>query len=156
VFDLAGGRATWTALGLPTEGSVGDRGRVASVVESVDSVPFHASMADVRERAPNYPVAVLGRNGVLVGAIDSSVDSMSDDIPVADVPVAEVPVAEVPVAEVMVPAPRTIRGELRVDDVVKRLKKDGLDRVFVTSVSGVLLGQVTLEKLEGTSAPESS
>jgi CBS domain-containing protein len=151
VFDLAGGRATWTALGLPTEGSVGDRGRVASVVESVDSVPFHASMADVRERAPNYPVAVLGRNGVLVGAIESSVDSMSDEIPVADVPVAEVPVAEV-----MVPAPRTIRGELRVDDVIKRLKKDGLDRVFVTSVSGVLLGQVTLDALEGTSAPGSS
>jgi Mg/Co/Ni transporter MgtE len=106
---------------------------VASSVQHVDSVPFHATMADVRKSAPRYPVAVLGANAVLLGAIEATSDAEPD---------------ETPVAHLMVPAPRTIRGALRVDDVVKRLRKDHLDRVFVTTVNGVLLGEVTLDGLE--------
>jgi Mg/Co/Ni transporter MgtE len=90
-------------------------------------------MADVRRRAPRYPVAVLGANDVLLGAIEATSESEPDDAPVASL---------------MVPAPHTIRGALRVDEVVKRLRKDQVDRVFVTTVNGVLLGEVTLDDLE--------
>jgi CBS domain-containing protein len=106
---------------------------VASFVQQVEAVMFHATMADLPEDRARYPVAVLGANSVLVGAIDAMLDSIPD---------------ETPVAQVMAPAPRTIRGALRVDEVVKRLRKDRLDRVFVTTVSGALLGLVSLDDLE--------
>lgn len=133
MFDLIGGRATWTAIGLPTEGAVGDRGRIASVVKQVDSVPFHSTMADVRRRATRYPVAVLGSNGVLVGSIDDDAASLP---------------GETPVPQVMKPAPRTIRGELRIDKAAERLRKDRLDHVFVTTVNGALLGLVSPDDLK--------
>jgi CBS domain-containing protein len=52
-----------------------------------------------------------------------------------------------PVAEVMIPAPRTIRPEVRVDDAVVQLRKDGLDQVFITAVNGVLVGLVITDQL---------
>jgi hypothetical protein len=47
----------------------------------------------------------------------------------------------------MVPAPRTIRPEGRVDEIVEQLQRDGLDDIFVTAVNGVLLGRVVTAEL---------
>jgi CBS domain-containing protein len=52
-----------------------------------------------------------------------------------------------PVADVMIPAPGTIRPEMRVDDVVRQLAKDGLDHVLVTAVDGTLIGRVEVDQL---------
>ena len=132
VYDLIGGRATWTALGLPTEGSVADRRRISNFVSVADTTPFRSTIGDVRRRSLRYPVAVVGRHGVVVGSLEEAADALADDTPVS---------------RVMVPAPATIRSEKRVEDVVRQLHDDGVQRVFVTTVSGALMGQVFADEL---------
>jgi len=105
VHDLIGGRAAWTALGLPTEGEIGDRHRISHHV---------------------------AKGGVLLGAIDPAAGSLPP---------------ETPVERVMVPAPGTIRPEMRIEEVVEQLRSDGLDHVFVTAVNGVLEGLVVTDEL---------
>jgi hypothetical protein len=126
VHDLIGGRATWTALGLPTEGVVGDRRRISTVVKPVPTVDVDGVTAAIDG---DGPVAVLGPGGVLVGGLDGAT--------VSGLP------PDTPVRRAMVPAPGTIRPELRIEEVAQQLADDGLDRAFVTTVSGVLLGLVT-------------
>ena len=40
----------------------------------------------------------------------------------------------------MIAAPGTIRPELRLEDAVAQLQRDGLDHVLVTAVDGTLVG----------------
>ena len=133
VHDLIGGRAAWTALGYPTEGSVGDRRRISKYVMAADSVAIDAKIGDVVALGPqDYPVPVTDGADVVVGAVD---------------PVATGLPPTTPVADVMIPAPGTIRPEMRVDDVVRQLAKDGLDHVLVTAVDGSLIGRVEVDQL---------
>lgn len=133
MHDLIGGRAAWTALGLPTEGTVGDRRRISQFVETVPTVAIDATIGDVQALDPSrFPVPVTNADGVLLGAVD---------------PVATALPPSTPVIDVMVPAPGTIRPELRIDEVVERLRRDGLDHSFVTTVSGVLQGLVVTDEL---------
>ena len=134
VFDLIGGRATWTALGLATEGTVGDRRRISHHLSPADRVSFDATMADVVALGPRDPVAVVGEADVLLGALHPTAAALPGDTPVA---------------RAMVPAPGTIRPAKRVDDVVEQLRRDSLDHVFVTTVSGALLGIARLGELDG-------
>jgi rhodanese-related sulfurtransferase len=133
VHDLIGGRAAWTALGLPTEGETGDEGRVGQFVDKAQAVLIGDTLAEaVAVGEHRFPVPVTSTDGVLLGAVDPSV---------MDLPPAT------PVRDVMTPAPRTIRPEGRVDEVVEQLRRDQLDHVFVTAVSGVLLGRVVTDQL---------
>jgi CBS domain-containing protein len=126
VFDLIGGRATWTAFGLPTEGSVGDRRRISHFVVESPTVGVDATVGDVPTHAG--PIAVIAPDGVLLGSVDGTT--------IAGLP------TDTPLAPIMVPAPGTIRPELRVEEVARRLADDSLDHVFVTTIAGVLLGVV--------------
>ena len=133
VYDLIGGRAAWTALGLPTEGVIGDRRRISRHVIAVASIPITGTIADLVALGPqDYPVPVVNAEGVVLGAVYPTATTLPPDTRLRDV---------------MVPAPGTIRPELRVDDVAAQLAKDGLDHVFVTTVSGVLVGLVITEQL---------
>ncbi len=133
VHDLIGGRAAWTALGLPTEGEVGDRRRISDYVSPATTVRVGAKVKAVRGLGPQrFPIAVVDKDGVLLGAIDPSAASLP---------------ADTPVERAMVPAPGTIRPELRIEEVVEQLRSDGLDHVFVTAVNGVLVGLVVAEEL---------
>jgi len=133
VSDLIGGRAAWTVLGLATEGQIGDRRRVSAFVLPAPSVGIDATIADVRAVAiGGRPTAVLGDGGVLLGAIQGSVARLPDDTPVESV---------------MVTAPGTIRPDLRVDEAVQQVREDGLDHVYVTTVSGVLIGLVIPDEI---------
>ncbi len=133
VHDLIGGRAAWTALGLPTEGEVGDRRRITNYVATPATVRVGAKVKAVHALAPQrFPIAVVDKDGVLLGAIDPAVASLP---------------ANTPVERVMVPGPGTIRPELRIEEVVEQLRSDGLDHVFVTAVNGVLVGVVVTEEL---------
>ena len=134
VFDLIGGRATWTALGLATEGAVGDRRRISNHLTPAASVPFDATVADVMALEPRFPVAVVGPEDVLLGALHETAVALPGDTPVA---------------RAMAPAPGTIRPEKRVEGVVEQLRRDSLDHVFVTTVSGALLGIARLGELDG-------
>lgn len=131
VYDLVGGRATWTALGLPTEGTVADRRRISHYVEQANTVDANGVIGDVTDWSRN-PVAVVNNDGVLLGALDV---------------VARGSASNTAVADVMTPAPGTIRPELRVEEVVERLRADSLEHVFVSAVNGVLLGIVTRDRI---------
>ena len=133
VHDLIGGRAAWTALGLPTEGSVGDRRRISQYVEVVDTLPLDGSIADLRAMGEQrFPTPIVTDDGVLMGAVHPTAAALAPDTAVADV---------------MVPAPGTIRPELRIEEVTKRLSDDGLDHVFVSAVDGTLIGLVVASDL---------
>jgi rhodanese-related sulfurtransferase len=133
VHDLIGGRGAWTALGLPTEGEIGDDGRVGRYVDKAPAVQLDDTVADVvAVGEQRFAVPVVGTDDVLLGAVEPSV--------------AKLP-GSTPVREVMTPAPRTIRPEGRVDEVVEQLRRDRLDHVFVTAVNGVLLGRVVTDEL---------
>ncbi len=130
VYDLVGGRATWTALGLPTEGAVGDRRRISHYVESPATVDVDGAIGDVT--AWDGPVAVVDADGVLLGALDPAAQHLPGDTPVE---------------RAMIPAPGTIRPELRVEEVARRLADDALEHIFVTAVNGELLGIVFRDRL---------
>ena len=136
VHDLIGGRAAWTALGLPTEGTVADRDRISAYAAEVPTVAIDATLADVVGRDEvRFPVPVVNRDGVVLGAVEPSASSKP---------------AATPVEDVMVPAPRTIRPEVRLDDAGEQLRQDRLDHVLVTAVNGVLIGRVVTDELPAT------
>lgn len=125
--DLIGGRAAWTVLGLPTEGHVGDRRRVSQFVLEARTVDIDETIADVRALGGEWtaPAAVVGAGNVLLGALHPRAAGLP---------------GQTPVEQAMVLAPGTIRPDLRVDEALAQLADDHLDHVFVTTVSGVLVG----------------
>ena len=136
VYMLEGGRAAWTVLGLPTEGQIGDARRIGPRAVDVPSVPVDATVRDVVALGDiPYTVVVLGPDDVVVGALRPAVDALPPRTRVRDI---------------MIPAPATIRPDLRVEEVARRFAKDGLDHVLVSTVNGVLIGLVTMEVLGGS------
>lgn len=79
-----------------------------------------------------FPVAVTGRGDVLLGALAATATGLP---------------ATTPVVDVMIPAPGSIRSELRVEEVAAQLDRDGLDHTFVTTVDGRLIGRIITEEL---------
>jgi len=135
VYMLEGGRAAWTVLGLPTEGQVGDARRVGQRAVDVPTVPVDATVKNVLALGEiAYTVVVLGPDDVVVGALRPTVRALPPRTLVRDV---------------MIPAPSTIRPDLRVEEVARRFAKDGLDHLLVTTVNGVLIGLVTMDVLDG-------
>ncbi len=133
MYDLIGGRAAWTVLGLPTEGQIGDSRRISSVVAPAPSVGIDATINDVIALGiVQHPVAVLGPEGVLLGALQLTARGLPPDTPVE---------------RAMIPAPGTIRPDMRIDAVAVQLQKDQVDHVFVTTVAGVLLGLIVTNDL---------
>ena len=136
VYMLEGGRAAWTVLGLPTEGQIGDARRIGPRAVDVPSVPVDATVRDVVALGDiPYTVVVLGPDDVVVGALRPAVSALPPRTRVRDI---------------MIPAPATIRPDLRVEEVARRFAKDGLDHVLVSTVNGVLIGLVTMEVLGGS------
>jgi len=136
VYDLIGGRAAWTVLGLPTEGAVGDRGRISSLVRVARTMPIGSRVREIIAvgAGPDEMIAVVDKRGVLLGAVDSAAGALPPDTPVE---------------RIMMPAPSTMRPDVRVDEVVQRLRKDRLERIFVTAVNGTLFGVASLKELDG-------
>lgn len=135
MYLLQGGRAAWTVLGLPTEGQVGDARRIGPRAVEVPTVAVDATVGDVLALGDfPYTVVVLAGDDVVVGALRPTVRALPPQTRVGDV---------------MIPAPATIRPDLRVEEVARRFDKDGLDHLLVTTANGVLIGLVTMEDLGG-------
>jgi hypothetical protein len=112
---------------------VGDGRRISKYVAEVSSVELNATIADVQLLGEQrFPVPVIGRGGVLLGTVD---------------PTAAALPGSTPVERVMVPAPGTMRPEVRIEEAAERLHRDRLDHVFITAVNGVLLGLIVTEEL---------
>jgi CBS domain-containing protein len=136
VFDLIGGLATWTAFGMPTSGTCGDRHRILHHVEQVATAPFTGTVADLPApgaTGADRTIAVVAPNGVVVGAVDPRTTPM---LPTTT-----------RLRDVLVPAPGTIRPEQPVEAVAAQLRDDGIGHVLVTTAGGVLLGIVVAERL---------
>ena len=115
-------------LDLPTEGQIGDRWRVSKFVEPVGTVGFGATIADVRALADRRPpVVVISDGNIVLGLIEDTASRLPGDTPVA---------------RLMVSAPGTIRPDVRVDDALEQLRRDGLAYSLVTTARGELLGIV--------------
>jgi CBS domain-containing protein len=120
-------------LGLPTEGHVGDRRRISSVVQPAPSVSINSTIDDVLALGRvEHPIAVLGPERILLGALQPTARGLP---------------GATPVEQAMIPAPGTIRPDMRIDDVAEQLQKDRLDHIFVTTVAGVLLGLIVTDEL---------
>jgi CBS domain-containing protein len=120
-------------LGLPTEGHIGDRRRVSSVVQPAPSVSINGTIDDVLALGRvEHPIAVLGTDRILLGALQPTARGLP---------------GATPVEQAMIPAPGTIRPDMRIDDVAEQLQKDRLDHIFVTTVAGVLLGLIVTDEL---------
>jgi predicted transcriptional regulator len=102
-------------------------------VSAVDAVAPTATIGDVRSLDPRFPVAVVD-DGILVGSIAHTAAGLPNDTPVR---------------RAMVPAPSTIRSEMRLEEAIRQLRKDGLAEIFVTTVSGALFGIVRPDELYG-------
>jgi hypothetical protein len=126
VYDLIGGRASWTALGMPTAGARGDRGWIVHQLAPATHVIADSSIGFVSDWS--RPVAVVGNDDVLLGSLEARDRALP---------------AGTPVVQAMVPAPATVRPDTPVDDVMARLQKESRDFLFVTTVHGVLLGVAT-------------
>jgi hypothetical protein len=99
----------------------------------VATVGVESTVADlVALGAQRWPTPVVSADGILVGAVYPTAATLSSSSPIE---------------QVMVPAPGTIRPDLRIDEVLGQLKRDGLDHVFVTAVDGVLLGLIVTQEL---------
>ena len=115
-------------LGLPTEGEIGDRRRIAHYVLEAPSVGMDATIADIVDLGVrDQPTAVVSSEGVLVGAVQATALGLPPTTPVE---------------RVMILAPGTVRPDMRVDEVLEQLRNDGLDHVYVTTASGVLVGLI--------------
>ena len=115
-------------LAKPTEGQIGDRRRISQYVATAPQVHVGATVADLPDDdGRGDPIAVVDDGGVLLGALQPVVRQLDGGTPVE---------------QAMIPAPGTIRPDLRVEEVVQQLADDGLDHVFVTTASGVLVGLV--------------
>ena len=95
------------------------------------AVGLDATIDDVRAAGDGrWPVPVSSDGGVLLGTVDPAAGALP---------------GSTPVERVMVPAPGTIRPELRVEEAIEQLRADDLDHVFVTAVNGVLVGLVVTD-----------
>lgn len=121
--------------GYPTEGQVGDWRRLAALARPASTVAVDATIAAVAALGElEHPVAVVGPGDILLGALQ---------------PVASSLPPTTPVDQVMIPAPGTIRPDLRVDDALRQLRDDHLDHIFVTTVGGELVGQIVVGEVDG-------
>ena len=108
-------------------------GRISHYVVEVATLDVRSTVADlVALGEQRWPTPVVSDDGILVGAVHPTASTLP---------------SSTPIERVMVPAPGTIRPELRIDDALEQLKRDGLDYVFVTAVDGVLLGRVVTQEL---------
>lgn len=114
--------------GYPTEGLIGDQRRISARTHRAQSVALDATIADVVALGElEHPIAVLGPGDVLLGSLQPA----SRSLPPAT-----------PVDRVMIPAPGTIRPDIRIDDALRQMRNDHIDHVFVTTVGGELVGRV--------------
>jgi CBS domain-containing protein len=132
------GKVDWLARSLPTEGDEADRQRVGPLArKDVVTCALDTRVAELREsiEASSYGFAlVMWSDGTLLGRVRSSqIRDAADDA-----------TAE----QVMQPGPSTVRPDLSVDELRKRLDDKDLKTALVSTPEGRLIGVVTRGQLD--------
>jgi CBS domain-containing protein len=132
------GKVDWLARRLPTEGDEADQQRVGAVArDDVVTCALDTPVGEVRdsiEASPYGFALVVWSDGTLLGRVRSS--------QIADAP------ADATAEEVMQPGPSTVRADLGVDELRKRLDDRDLKTALVSTPEGRLIGVVTRKALE--------
>jgi rhodanese-related sulfurtransferase/CBS domain-containing protein len=137
VFDYVAGKVDWLARGLPTEGEHASVPRTKDLVKS-DAVTCSLAepVGPVRERVEQspYPFAlVVSETGIVLGRLRRSTLDCPPDLP-----------AE----QLMEAGPSTVRPDIKLEDLVERLRKRDFHYAVVTEPTGRLIGVVRRSEAE--------
>src|SRR5215218_2801719 len=139
VYDYVPGKVDWLARGLPTEGEHANRRRVCTLARddvvtcSLDT-PIDG-MADKIAASPYGFALVVAADRTLLGRLRRSKLAGVDP--------------QTPAEEAMSPGPSTVRADLGVDELRKRLDKRDLKTAIVSTPEGKMIGVVTRASLDG-------
>jgi CBS domain-containing protein len=129
VYDYVDGIADWKAAGLPTDGSMDTRERVADATRGdVATCRPDETLAAIRSRraTEGWEVcAIVDCDGIVVGRLRASVLGGHDDQLVE---------------EVMEPGPSTVRPDDLLQPLVERMEHRDAPHVMVTTPQGSLIG----------------
>jgi CBS domain-containing protein len=132
------GKVDWLARDLPTEGERADEKRVGAYArDDVVTCGLDADVGEVREQIEDSPYGfalVVGDNGTLLGRLRRS--SIEDGMSAT---------AE----ELMSPGPSTVRPDMAVDDLRRKLDERDLKTAIVSTPEGRLIGVVRRSALDG-------
>lgn len=145
VYEYRGGKADWSAAGLPTEGKLSSVPRLGGLVRrDVTRAPLNDPVGEVARRAAadGWDTAlVVNRHGILLGRLYKTQLEGDPDI-----------TAE----EAMEPGPSTFRPDVDVSYMTKLMRDKDLDTAPVTTSDGMVLGMVLREDLEDASTTPKS
>jgi Mg/Co/Ni transporter MgtE len=131
VYRYQAGKADWFAAGLPREGKDAAIPRVADIAaRDVPTARLEQTVGEARGglgKGEVEPLIVVDANRVVLGLVTS--ESLTAD-------------PQSHIEDVMNPAPVTFRPNLRVDEMPKYFKNEGVQHALVTTSDGVLVGVV--------------
>jgi CBS domain-containing protein len=139
-YDYVGGKADWTAAGLPTEGDHGRPGLPNYVNTDVLVVGPDETLAralDLARTRQTDTLMVVNPERVLLGRL--RIERVSDQ-------------PNEPVSALMHEGPGTVRADADPADLLERMRTRNIDAVPVTDPQGVLLGTIDRGALEAASA----
>jgi CBS domain-containing protein len=132
------GKVDWLARDLATEGAEADQPRVGALArDDVVTCALDTRLGELRESIEESPYGfalVVWSDGTMLGRVRASQIADADD--------------EVTAEQVMQPGPSTVRPDLTVDELRKRLDDKDLKTSLVSTPEGRLIGVVTRKQLE--------
>ena len=133
VYDYVPGKSDWLARGLRTQGESADRPRVGALArDDAVTCSLETGVGGVAEQIDASPYGfalVLAADRTLLGRLRRS--------KIADVD------PQTPAGQVMDPGPSTVRADLGVDELRRRLDKRDLKTALVSTPEGKLIGVVS-------------
>jgi CBS domain-containing protein len=131
------GKVDWLARDLPTEGERADEKRVGAYArDDVVTCGLDADVGEVREQIEASPYGfalVVGAEGTLLGRLRRS--SIEDG-------------TSATAEELMSPGPSTVRPDMAVDELCRKLDERELKTAIVSTPEGRLIGVVRRSALD--------
>ena len=135
VCDYTASKAAWMACGLPVEGTVKPSSRAGAVARTeFPRCSPGEKVGDLRDRFGDETVCAVVDDGVIVGAVRKEATQLDDTTLVDDV---------------LQPAPPTVRPSITTDELARSMADDGRTYVYVTTLTGALIGLITRADLHG-------
>ena len=135
VYDYVAGKSDWAASGLELEGALAE---VPTARDAADretpTCRLDEPLADVQERAATVgwsACVVVDERGVVLGLLGGAALSGS---------------AGETVEDAMTEGPSTVRPNVPLEELTRRMKERGLEHVVVTTSNGRLVGVVRRER----------
>jgi Mg/Co/Ni transporter MgtE len=137
VYDYFAGKADWGSAGLPLEGTRDSETRVgAHLRRDVPTCSLDERLGDVQAhvRAAGWDTCfVVNAEQVVLGRLSRRALTREDDVSVE---------------EAMTPGPSTVRPSLELEKAIKRMRRQNLNTLPVTTSDGRLLGLLERDAAE--------